>query len=609
MSQPDKHRHYFSFSVAVLAVFMAGSLLAFAVTSQQAAITQNDLAARTRYFVQSASGESESGVVAALFRADPAPGHVLVAVVATSAESDIPSRDGWSKLIGSRSGERPSQAVWYREVMPGDRREVVWNGLPKGTPSILHVYEYQHLDLSQSPLASHAAGVGAQAWVDEPHGPSEQWLDLSAVAVIGRETMSAWSPEDFSIRRMIKGNGSDALTAAFAERMSLPTDDGAYALSFGDSGPWVMQTVSFATSMAIESVQSAASPEPPLVIETSLDRDTISEGETATMTVQVMNPGASEAEDLQISVRVPNDVRLRSASAGAGAYLPRAGIWNIPALGAGQSATLTLTVEAPAGSADATMIWKARVGWYDGMDELATPAWDAVRLAVRHYPRLNPDDVVCPEIVPGSVLIPEGSEPGERVNVRVSATHATYVLVAQGTDILTAEAAPYSTSIPFTLSGPADEVVVWFASACDQSFGMRSGEEPSVPGVTMTDTEAEETTQESGGDEQETGETPDQETEEDGSQDEESGEGDEEETPVAACTTSVTISEFLYIGRESSQVLMLQKILACHGFYFGEYSTIFDAATYNAVYAFQAANGLQTTGVVDSVTRDVLNAR
>jgi phosphodiesterase/alkaline phosphatase D-like protein len=80
-------------------------------------------------------------------------------------------------------------------------------------------------------------------------------------------------------------------------------------------------------------------------------------------------------------------------------------------------------------------------------------------------------------------------------------------------------------------------------------------------------------------------------------------------TPPPACATATTFTEFLNFGSNNAQVLPMQELLQCLGFF----STgvvangYFGPTTEDAVKKFQSANGIEPVGYVGPATRAVLN--
>jgi hypothetical protein len=85
------------------------------------------------------------------------------------------------------------------------------------------------------------------------------------------------------------------------------------------------------------------------------------------------------------------------------------------------------------------------------------------------------------------------------------------------------------------------------------------------------------------------------------------------EAPAAgtpsACTTTTTFTAFLSVGSNDPQVLPLQALLACLGYFPADIVQTghFGPATESAVKAFQSANGIEPLGYVGPATRAALN--
>lgn len=78
-------------------------------------------------------------------------------------------------------------------------------------------------------------------------------------------------------------------------------------------------------------------------------------------------------------------------------------------------------------------------------------------------------------------------------------------------------------------------------------------------------------------------------------------------TPIASCDTRIT--SYLSYGSENYQVETLQNILARAGYLQANPNGYFGPSTRAAVRAFQADNGLATSGVVGQATLNALNER
>jgi phosphodiesterase/alkaline phosphatase D-like protein len=80
-----------------------------------------------------------------------------------------------------------------------------------------------------------------------------------------------------------------------------------------------------------------------------------------------------------------------------------------------------------------------------------------------------------------------------------------------------------------------------------------------------------------------------------------------DETPT--CSAAVTFTEFLSLGSGDAEVLALQKLLQCLGYFPADIvpNGYFGPATQNAVKGFQTANGIDPAGHVGPATREALN--
>jgi len=79
--------------------------------------------------------------------------------------------------------------------------------------------------------------------------------------------------------------------------------------------------------------------------------------------------------------------------------------------------------------------------------------------------------------------------------------------------------------------------------------------------------------------------------------------------PPPACSTTVTFTQFLSSGSQDPQVLPMQQLLQCLGYFPAGTAPNgnFGPATEDAVKKFQTANGIAPVGYVGPATRDALN--
>jgi len=87
------------------------------------------------------------------------------------------------------------------------------------------------------------------------------------------------------------------------------------------------------------------------------------EGSTISFTVTIQNTGSDNATDIQISDQLPTAVTYQSHSTTAGTY--STDIWDIPSLGPGVIATLTITATVNAGTAGSTSFNTAAITTWD----------------------------------------------------------------------------------------------------------------------------------------------------------------------------------------------------------------------------------------------------
>jgi uncharacterized repeat protein (TIGR01451 family) len=111
------------------------------------------------------------------------------------------------------------------------------------------------------------------------------------------------------------------------------------------------------------------------------------EGSTITFTVTIQNTGSATATNIQISDQLPTTVTYQSHSTTAGAYSSGTGIWDIPSLGTGIIATLTITATVNAGTAGSTSSNTAAITAWDQQPD-PNPADDSS--TVQFYPRQAP---------------------------------------------------------------------------------------------------------------------------------------------------------------------------------------------------------------------------
>ena len=87
-----------------------------------------------------------------------------------------------------------------------------------------------------------------------------------------------------------------------------------------------------------------------LSVEVGVSGSVLFEGTSGSLTVSVQNLGPNEATDVIIEESFPAELTLAGSSVSHGNYDPAFGYWSIPVLAEGQTATLTLNVDAPLGS-------------------------------------------------------------------------------------------------------------------------------------------------------------------------------------------------------------------------------------------------------------------
>jgi uncharacterized repeat protein (TIGR01451 family) len=423
----------------------------------------------TNFFVQSAFGETDSSLVTAAFREKPTPGNVMIAVLASTGKEAPPEQDGWIRAVQS-NGETPAQSIYYREVQTADTVNIQMGGLSRESHHALHVYEYRYIDIDSGLIASSSAsGDGRSSQVMPDHAPAERLLDFAAVVLRDREKIYAVSPEGFSVRRTDATRGVGGVTVLGVDRLSQFGDKDPYRADFSGYAAWTMQTVTFRTAISIDAVQVLSDLGPAVTIDASSNLEEPKEGEATTFSFNVRNAGTTAISNPVFLVRVPKYLDLRSANATSGSYAPRTGIWKMSELAAGGTATLTVTADPSAGSADASFFFRALLESYDGMIEGMPLPWDVVFVHVKLYPRKD-SSVACPNIANARVVAKSAAPDSPETVLALSATNATYVLVADTLDILQAEVHPYTTVLPFTRSSVLnDTIYVWFASPCDQA--------------------------------------------------------------------------------------------------------------------------------------------
>ena len=99
----------------------------------------------------------------------------------------------------------------------------------------------------------------------------------------------------------------------------------------------------FNTNMAEQAVEIVTCSD--LTIQKEVDIIKPTFGDTVTFTIQVENSSLSVFTDIQIFELLSNGFIYISKSATLGTYNENSGVWNIPSLGANQSATLTIEAE------------------------------------------------------------------------------------------------------------------------------------------------------------------------------------------------------------------------------------------------------------------------
>jgi uncharacterized repeat protein (TIGR01451 family) len=116
-----------------------------------------------------------------------------------------------------------------------------------------------------------------------------------------------------------------------------------------DSTPANGSTTEDDNAAATITAQAVAPPPPPppatadLEIVKSTSTTTATVGDTLTYAIVVTNEGPGTATNVAVLDQLPAGLQYRSATATAGSYDPNAGLWTIPSITAGTSASLTIT--------------------------------------------------------------------------------------------------------------------------------------------------------------------------------------------------------------------------------------------------------------------------
>jgi uncharacterized repeat protein (TIGR01451 family) len=105
-----------------------------------------------------------------------------------------------------------------------------------------------------------------------------------------------------------------------------------------------------------------------LELTKTVDNATPDEGDTVTFTITVTNNGPDDATNIVVSDTLPTEVTYVSSGASAGSYDDNTGMWTIPFIANGGTATLTITVTINGGTLGDTFENVASISALDQVD-------------------------------------------------------------------------------------------------------------------------------------------------------------------------------------------------------------------------------------------------
>lgn len=543
------------------------------------------------YLIQKAEGYSRStGSVSATFRREPKAGNLIVGVLSSKDPVTYEATEGWISAVNALD-QSPGQAVFYRTA-PGDgQKSFGFSGFPERSIMQVQLFEFRGFDAYQ-PIVSvlSAQGFGETFAL----GASEAWdsrtLVLTAISATSRLTVESWEPSEaveLTDQQMPFGG---ALTSAAAQVFG--ADNGAVAIGGYLSKPanWLAHAVVFRVPAEAIGASGAedASDISVTIVSTTLEPKIYL---PMTYTVTVKNDGPETATNVDIDHRIASALHLRKATASSGEYLQRSGVWSVPSLAPGDVATLTVEAVVDEESVHASFLNTAAVVYLDQLDLDLNDNQAAFMTTPRRPKRAQIDALVdCPQITGASLAIEGGAEtsPSRDVTLMLSAKNATYVLIAEGDDIMQAAMYPVRGTMQYLVRDPRETATLyaWFGNECDQAsvvydgiafVGSALGELADAPDSLA---DAGDLTAQTEG------------------------------LSSADCEFASDFSAFLSIGSKGEDVVMLQDFLKCTGYLAEDFETdgSFGLETQTAVKAFQADHGIAQVGATGPVTRNAINA-